>query len=125
MPLYLSNVRDAVMIRPRDDKDSELHGAPTQPRCVATRSESHISAALSSIFIGKEHSVCCRMIVNFSQNIRSKSLKISHPIFDFTKEVRQSTPLEPSWDQRLNWHHFDGFTRMKINMLRGSPVAQR
>jgi hypothetical protein len=29
----------------------------------------------------KEHSVRCRMIVNFSQNITSKSLKISHPIF--------------------------------------------
>jgi len=25
--------------------------------------------------------VWCRMIVNFSQNITSKSLKISHPIF--------------------------------------------
>jgi hypothetical protein len=27
--------------------------SPAQPRCVATRSESHISAALSSIFYGK------------------------------------------------------------------------
>jgi hypothetical protein len=73
----------------------------------------------------KEHSVRCRMIVNFSQNITSKSLKISHPIFDFTKEVRQITPLDRSWNQRPNWHHFDGCTRMKTNMLRGSPVAQR
>ncbi len=29
----------------------------------------------------RQHSVSCRMIVNFSQNITSKSLKISHPIF--------------------------------------------
>jgi hypothetical protein len=28
-----------------------------------------------------EHSAWCRMIVNFSQNITSESLKISHPIF--------------------------------------------
>jgi hypothetical protein len=49
----------------------------------------------------------------------------SSDFFDFTKEVRQITPLDPSWNQRLNWHHFDGCTRMKTNMLHSSPVAQR
>jgi len=72
-----------------------------------------------------EHSVWCRIIVNFSQNITSKSLKISHPIFLISpKKFRQITPLDRSWNQRLDWHHFDGCTRMKTNMLRGSPVAQ-
>ena len=33
--------------------------------------------------------------------------------------------LDLSWNQRLKWRDFDGCTRMKTNMLRGSPVAQR
>ena len=41
------------------------------------------------------------------------------------KEVRQITMLDPSWNQRLKWRDFDGCIRMKTNMLRGSPVAQR
>jgi hypothetical protein len=49
-----------------------------------TDAELHEEAAVFLTAAGqKEHSVWCRMIVNFSQNITSKSLKISHPIFGF------------------------------------------
>jgi len=47
------------------------------------------------------------MIVNFSQNITSKSLKSVIRFWDFTKEVRQITPLDRSWNQRLKWRDFD------------------
>jgi len=50
------------------------------------------------------------MIVNFSQNITSKSLKISHPISP--KKFDKSRRWDWSWNQQRNWHHFDGCTRM-------------
>src|SRR5438105_4917465 len=66
------------------------------------------------------------MIVNFSQNITSKSLKISHPIFLISpKKSVKSRSLDLSWNQRLKWRDFDGCIRMKTYMLCGSPVAQR
>jgi len=43
----------------------------------------------------KEHSVRCRMIVNFSQNITSKSLKISHPIFGFHQRSSTNHAVGP------------------------------
>jgi hypothetical protein len=62
------------------------------------------------------------MVTGFSQNITSKSLKISHPIFGISPEKFDKSRR---WTERLNWHNFDGCTKMKTNMLRGSPVAQR
>jgi hypothetical protein len=42
-----------------------------------------------------EHSVWCRMIVNFSPNITSKSLKISHPIFGFHQKSLTNHAVGP------------------------------
>src|ERR1700746_1685289 len=67
----------------------------------------------------KEHSVRCRMIANFSQNITSKSMKISHWIFGFHQRIMA---WYRSWNQQPNWHHFDGCTNKYVARF---PLAQR
>jgi len=74
----------------------------------------------------RPESPSCRIIVNFSQNITSKSLKISHRIFLISpKKSGKSRSLDRSWNQRLKWRDFDVCIRMKTNVLLSSPVAQR
>ncbi len=52
------------------------------PLNALLRAPAHQACAYLRVLRARwSRSVWCRMIVNFSQNIASKSLKISHPIF--------------------------------------------
>ena len=66
-----------------------------------------------------------RMLMNFPGSFKSKSLRISQPIFDFTKKEFEKSGCWTQGGPKLKWHHFDRCIRMKTNVLCDSPVAQR
>src|SRR5215472_2658385 len=52
-------------------------------------------------FIGKEHSVSCRMLVNFSQSLAFKSLRISRPIRGSSPKIFGKLDVGPKVDSTV------------------------
>src|SRR5437899_5949683 len=58
------------------------------------------------------------------ESIASNSLRISRPIRGSSPIIFENSMLDPTWTHQFKWHDFHGCIRMKINALRGSPVAR-